>query len=220
VQIREFDHTLEDYNAVAYVMNTVWRESIYTADDLRRDDEERSPQLVHHRFVAEVAEQIVAFGSFEHSEKFYHRLRFWVHLDVLPAWRQQGIGTQLYNHMLAMMQAEYSANELHTETTESRDHSIRFLEKRGFREDKRDPKSRLELAKFDWTSYQGLEAKIASMGIEIRALSDLMRDDLNALYKVYELHQRLVRDVPDPAPRTRGRMAARRFGARLRGART
>jgi GNAT superfamily N-acetyltransferase len=203
VQIREFDHTLEDYNAVAYVMNTVWRESISTADDLRRDDEERSPQLVHRRFVAEVNEQIVAFGSFEHSEKFYHRLRFWVHLDVLPAWRQRGIGTQLYNHMLAMMQAEYSANELHTETTESRDHSIRFLEKRGFREDKRDPKSRLELAEFDWTSYQGLEAKIASMGIEIRALSDLMRDDLNALYKVYELHQRLVRDVPDPAPRTK-----------------
>jgi GNAT superfamily N-acetyltransferase len=203
VQIREFEHTPEDYNTVAYVMNTVWREPIYTADDLRRDDEERSPQLVHRRFVAEVDEQIVAFGSFEHSEKFYHRLRFWVHLDVLPAWRQRGIGTQLYNHMLALMQAEYSANELHTETTDSRDHSVRFLEKRGFREDKRDPKSRLDLAEFDWARFQGLDAKIASMGIEIRALSDLMRDDPNALYKVYELHQRLVQDVPDPAPRTK-----------------
>ena len=203
MQIREFKHTPEDYNAVAHILNTVWRESIYTVDDLRRDDEERPPQLVHRRFVAELDEQIVGFGSFEHSERFYHRQRFWVHLDVLPDRRQRGIGAQLYDHMLAMMQAEYSANELHTDTTDSRDHSVRFLEKRGFRQDKRDPKSRLELAEFDWERFQGLDAKIAAMGIEIRALSDLMRDDPNALYKVYELHQRLVRDVPDPAPRTK-----------------
>ena len=41
------------------------------------------------------------------------------------------------------------------------------------------------------------------MGIEIKALSDLLRDDPNALYKVHELHQMLVQDVPDPAPRTK-----------------
>ena len=115
MQIREFEHTSEDYNAVVHVMNTVWRESIYTADDLRRDDQERPPQLVHRRFVAEVDEQIVGFGSFAHNEKSYHRQRFWVHLDVLPDWRQRGIGTQLYDNLLAIMQAEYSANELHTD---------------------------------------------------------------------------------------------------------
>lgn len=203
VQIREFEHTSEDYNAVVHVMNTVWREPIYTADDLRRDDKEQPPQLVLRRFVAEVDEQIVGFGSFAHNEKSYHRQRFWVHLDVLPDWRQRGIGTQLYDHLLAIMQAEYSANELHTDTTDSRNHSVRFLEKRGFREDKREPKSRLDLAEFDWSRFQGLDAKIAAIGIKIRALSDLMRDDSNALYKVYELHQRLVRDVPGPAPRTK-----------------
>lgn len=203
VQIREFEHTLEDYNAVIHIMNSVWREPIYTADDLQRDDQERPPRLVHRRFVANVEEQIVGFGSFEHNEKSYHHQRFRVHLDVLPDWRQRGIGMQLYDHMLAMLQAEYSANELHTDTTESRAQSVRFLEKRGFRKDKRDPKSRLDLAKFDWTRYQGLDAKIAAMGIEIRVLSDLLRDDPNAIYQVYELHQRLVRDVPGSAPRTK-----------------
>ena len=203
VQIREFEHTAEDYNAVVQVMNTVWREPIYTADDLRHDDEERPSQLVHRRFVAEANEQIVGFGSFSHNERFYHRQRFWIHLDVLPDWRQRGIGTKLYDHMLALMQADYSANQLHADTTDSRDHSIRFLENRGFREDKRDPKSRLELAKFDWARFQGLDAKIAAMGIEIRALSDLLQDDPNALYQVYELHQMLVQNVPDPAPRTK-----------------
>lgn len=201
MQIREFEHTPEDYNAIAYVLNTVWREPIYTADDLRRDDEEYPSHLVYRRFVTEVDAQIVAFGSFSHNERFYHQRRFWVHLDVLPNWRQRSIGTQLYNHMLAMMQAEYEANELHAETTDSRDHSVRFLKKHGFQEDKREPKSRLDLAKFDWVRFQELDAKIAAMGIEIRALSDLMQDDPKALYKVYELHQMLVQDVPDPAPR-------------------
>jgi GNAT superfamily N-acetyltransferase len=41
------------------------------------------------------------------------------------------------------------------------------------------------------------------MGIEIRGLSALLKGDSNALHKVYELHQRLVQDVPGPAPRTK-----------------
>ncbi|MEM7033133.1 MAG: GNAT family N-acetyltransferase [Chloroflexota bacterium] len=203
VHIREFEQTSEDYNAVANVMNIVWREPIITADDLRGVDEEHPSHLVHHRFVAEADDEIVGFGSFSHNERFYHRQRFWVHLDVLPDWRQRGAGTQLYDHMLVIMQTEYGANELHAETTDSRDYSIRFLEKRGFWENKREPQSRLGLAKFDGTPFQGLETKMAAMGIEIRALSDLMRDDPQALYQVYELHQMLVFDVPDPAPRTK-----------------
>ena len=71
----------------------------------RRDDEEHLSELVHRRFVAEVDEQIVGFGSFAHNERFYHRRRFWIYLDVLPDWRQRGIGTQLYDHMLAIMQS-------------------------------------------------------------------------------------------------------------------
>lgn len=203
MQIREFEHTLEDYRAMAHILNTVWHEPLNTAEDLWRDDEERPAYLIHRRFVAEVNEQVVGFGSFEQNEKFYHPQRFWMHLNILPDWRQQGIGTRLYNHMLSMMQAEYRVDELHTETTHSRESSVQFLQKHGFLEDKRDPMSRLALAKFDRAHFQGLDAKVAAMGIEIKALSDLMRDDPNALYKVYELHQRLVRDVPDPAPRTK-----------------
>ena len=203
MHIRKFEPTQADYDAIARIMNTVWHEPILTAHDLRRDDEEHPPHLAHHRFVAEVDNQIVGFGSFSQSEKFYHPQRFWVHLNVLPDWRRQGFGTRLYAHMAAIMQAKYSANELHAETTQSRNHSIRFLEQRGFQEDKRDPLSRLDLAKFDWTHFQEMVAKIAAKGIEIRALSDLMQDDPTALHKVYELHQTLVQDVPDPALRTK-----------------
>src|SRR5690606_40694043 len=55
--------------------------------------------------------------------------------------------------------------ELHTSTTESRRDSLRFLKKRGFEENKRDPKSRLEVTNFDWNRFYGLETQIAAMGI-------------------------------------------------------
>jgi GNAT superfamily N-acetyltransferase len=203
MRIREFEDTLQDYEALAHIMNTVWREPIYTVDDLRQWDEERPSKLVHHRYLAEIADQVVAYGSFGHEERFYHPQRFWMRLDVLPDQCQQGIGTKLFEHMLAILQSEYDAHELHTITTESRRDSIRFLKKRGFQEDKRDPKSRLDVANFDWTRFRGLETQIAAMGIEIKVLRDLMQDDVNALYKVYELHQLLVSEVPAPAEHTR-----------------
>lgn len=203
MRIREFEDTLQDYEALAHIMNTVWREPLYTVSDLRQWDEERPSKLVHHRYLAQIAGQVVAYGSFGQEERFYHPQRFWMHLDVLPDQRQQGIGTMLFEHMLAILQSEYGANELHTSTTESRRDSLRFLKKRGFEENKRDPKSRLEVTNFDWNRFYGLETQIAAMGIQIRALSDLMQDDANALYKVYELHQLLVSEVPAPAEHTR-----------------
>ena len=202
MQIRDFENTPENYEALAHIMNTVWGEPLHTVDDLKQWDDERPSRLVHHRYLAEIDDGVVGYGSFEQDERYFHPQRFWIHLDVLPDHRQQGIGTQLYEHMLAQLRSEYNANELHTVTTESRPHSIRFLTKHGFQEDKRDPKSRLDVATFDWMKYQGWDGKLTAEGIEIRVLADLMQEDPNALYNVYELHQLLVNDVPEPAERT------------------
>jgi GNAT superfamily N-acetyltransferase len=208
LRIREFEDTPQDYESLAHIMNTVWHERSFTADELRQWDEERPPKLVHQRFLAEIADRAVGYGSFEHHEKFYHPQHFWMRLDVLPEQRQQGIGTQLYDHMLVMLQLEYDANELHTITTESRGYSIRFLNKHGFQEDKHDPKSHLNVANFDWTPFSRLAAQIAETGIEIKVLSDLMQEDVDALHKVYELHQLLVSEVPEPAEHTRVEFAS------------
>jgi GNAT superfamily N-acetyltransferase len=203
MRIREFADTPQDYAALVHILNTVWPEPAYTVNDLRQQDQERPTKLVHHRYFAEIAGQVIGYGSVEHHEKFYYPQHFWTRLDVLPDWRQQGIGTQLYDHMLARLQSAYNARELHTITTESRDDSLRFLNNCGFRSDKRDPKSRLDVANLDWTRFHGLEAQIAASDVEIKVLSDLMEEDSDALYKVYQLHQPLVNEVPEPAEHTR-----------------
>jgi GNAT superfamily N-acetyltransferase len=201
--IREFEHTDPDYEALAHVINTVWPERAYTVSDLKGEDNERPPTLIHHRFMAEMDGRVVGCGAFANEGKFYHPQRFWMSLDVLPDARQQGIGTRLYDHMLAMLQSTYHATELHTATLESRADSLRFLNNRGFQESQRDPMSRLEVANFDPARFRGLDAQIAAAGIEIKVLSDLIREDANVLHKVYELHQALVNDVPEPAEHTK-----------------
>lgn len=203
IQIREFQNTPQDYEDLAHIINTVWPESTHTVAELREWDEERLPQFVHRRFTGEMDDRVVGYGSFEQNPKFYHPQRFWIRLDVLPDRRQQRVGGQLYEHILMLLRSEYRAKELHTVTTESRAESIRFLTKRGFQISQRDPKSRLDVASFDRERLHALDAKIATAGVKIKALSDLMQEDVDALHQVYELHQTLVNDVPEPAGHTR-----------------
>ena len=203
LHIRDFQYIHQDYEALVQVINRVWPEVPYTAADLQRLDRERPSYCTHRRFLAQIDGQIVAQGSFAHNRKFFHPQRFWLQLDVLPDQRRQGIGGRLYAHMLALLCAEYDANELHATTTESRGDSLRFLQERGFQVIKRDPQSRLDIAQYNFDPYRELARKIAAMGIELRTLSDLLRNDAQALRKVYDLHQLLAHDVPDPAQRTR-----------------
>ncbi len=203
MRIRPFAATPTDYESLANVMNTVWREPLVTVADLHQRDRERRSDLVQRRFMAEINEQVVGYGSFEQNERFLHPQRFWLRLDVLPDYQRQGIGTALYNYLLAMLQDAFGVSELHTITTESRPHSRRFLEQRSFQVDQREPKSKLDVTTFDWSRFSGLDDKIAALGIKIRVLSDLLREDANALRHVYELHQTLVDDVPEPAEHTR-----------------
>ncbi|MBV7337409.1 GNAT family N-acetyltransferase [Chloroflexi bacterium TSY] len=203
IQIRDFQDTPQDYELLAQIINTVWGEPTHSADELREWDEERLPKFAHRRFFAAVDDRIVGYGSFEHNPKFYHPQRFWMHLDVFSDARQQGVGGQLYEHMMALLQSDYNAHEVHTITTESRADSIRFLNERGFRESTRDPKSQLNVVSFDGGRFDKPYVSITAMGIEIKVLSDLMQEDAGALYQVYELHQMLVNDVPEPAEHTR-----------------
>ena len=203
MKIRPFNQTSEDYTALVHIINIIWGEPFVTVNNLKDGDADYEAPMIHRRFVAEVNNQMVGYGAFAHNPKFYDPQRFWLRLDVLPDFQRQGIGSQLYDYMLEQLQTKFDANELHMRTTTSRPHSLQFLKKRGFEEGTREPQSRLDLTAFDWQSFAGLAEKITDEGIEIRVLSDLLAEDGDALFKVYELHQAVVNDVPEPADHTR-----------------
>ena len=201
--IREFDYSIADYEAVVRVINTVWSEHIESVDDLKMSDEQYTTPYVRQRFLAIVDDIAVGHGVFEHDRGTYHPQRFWIHLDVLPEYRQHAIGRRLYHHMLTILRTEYDAIELYTSILNTDDHSIRFVEQCGFKEEKRDWESRLTVRDFDATPFQGLEEELKAQHIAITSLNDLLSVDEGALYKVYDLHQTIMQDIVSPTQHTR-----------------
>lgn len=212
-QIREFNGTRADYETLVNLHNQLWQEKDpLEADQLIQDDEKRKSEHIFCRFFADVNGQAVGYGEFNHNSRRHHPQRFWVTVAVMDSYRKQGIGQRLFDTMLAMMKSEYHANELHTRTTESRPDSIRFLEKCGFREVKRQWENHLNLQDFDETHFNGFDRQMDILGITIKTLSELIAQDDDALYKVYELHQLLTRDVPNPVQQAKADYASWREG--------
>lgn len=212
MQIRDFDYTPQDYETVVQIINTVWPDYPVTPDELCNEDEEYKPGYVRRRFLAIKDELVVGCGAFEHRLNMYHPQLFWLRLDVLPAHRQQGIGTRLYEHMLTLLKSDYGACELHSNIRNGQAYSIRFLHERGFQEIKREVETRLDTATFDPTTFHEIDEQLAASGIEIYVLSELLISDVNTLHNVYELHQTLLQEVPSPAQRTKVNFESWRWG--------
>ncbi len=113
---------------------------------------------------------------------------------VLPAYERRGIGTALYDRLLAAL-APLGVQTLRAHASESRPQGIRFLEVRGFVEVLRSYDSALDLRAFDAAPYQAVLDRVAAGGIVIRTLADLANDS-DRDRQVYDLYWSLMRDVP------------------------
>jgi GNAT superfamily N-acetyltransferase len=150
------------------------------------------------------AEKIVAWGQVFHMPWQFHPDKYCLALDVHPDHQRQGIGTALYEQLIAMVQAR-GAIALRAGTQETRTHAIEFLANRGFQEIQRYWESRLAVPTFDFAAFSTAEDRAASQGITITTLAaELAKhgpsDEM--LRPVYEMVQRAFADVPFPDPPT------------------
>ena len=198
VRIRPF--TAADYSGITDVANAVYREYPGTVEELRFGDDHRDPKCKFQRWVAEQDGGIVGVGEYSQSPSMYHPRKFWIELTVHPAWQGKGIGAALYDQVMAALQP-FDPLSLRAGTREDMARGVRFLERRGFREDMRAWESRLDVAAFDPTPYNGLEEQVRAQGIEIQTLKELVADPERDR-KLYELHRELQKDVPHPEPQT------------------
>lgn len=88
--------------------------------------------------------QLVGAAEFNRDYGSYHPQKWSVTLSVLSAYRQKGIGSALLDAMLEMIEAE-DAISADCRVSDEDVASIQFVEKRGFREIKRDFESELDL---------------------------------------------------------------------------
>jgi GNAT superfamily N-acetyltransferase len=200
--IRPFQENEAEYRAIVAVHNAVWPDFPDTTEEWRHQDKTRDPQYLFRRFVVEVQEQIVAFGSY--CEPWWSIKPGKYHLDasVHPGFCRRGIGSALYNQFTADL-AERQPTTLTADTRENQIEAVRFLTQRGFRQAMRAPISYLDVTSFDPAPFAAYPARMVEQNIAIRPLSEIAPIDPDWKRKYWELDWELLQDVPSPDPLTR-----------------
>ncbi len=200
MNIRPFNFTPHDYEAVADIWNAAYPDQRSTAGEIRKKDETRPDKIIMRRFVLEAQNAPVGFGVFLNSEDSYHPQKFWLTLALRPEHHGRGYGRGLYEHLLRELEP-FRPTELFAWSREDWGRQTRFFLSRGFEEKMRYFESRLDVASFDPKPYEGLEARLAAEGILIQDLHALEKVP-DYRRKIYDLHTTLDTDVPMIGPYT------------------
>ncbi|MFQ5911251.1 MAG: GNAT family N-acetyltransferase [Thermoplasmata archaeon] len=202
VELRECEP--RDYEHLAKIVNAIYPEYRTTADEMRYEDEslDRAKYtLKRYAAVGPKTEEVVAYGVCSHDPSMFHPKKFWMSINVLPAWQRKGIGSKLYARILDDLQ-ELQATKLWSGAREDMASGISFLQDRGFYEKMRAWESRLDLRGFSFDKFPAYPERVASQGITITTLREASERDPDCYRKLYELHSSVMADVPSPDTRT------------------
>jgi GNAT superfamily N-acetyltransferase len=198
ITVRPF--TENDYEAMVEIWNAAYPDYPETVEENRFYDERRDPKCMHARFVAELGEHAVGIGLYTQFEGMYHPRKFYISAYVRPENQGQGVGAALYEAVMEALMP-FEPISLRTQAREDHPRGLRFLESRGFSEDKRDWESRLDVLGFNASPYEDLEARLAAEGIAIKTLAELSTDP-EMTRKFYDLFSEVRQDVPRSEPAT------------------
>ncbi|EFO79640.1 GCN5-related N-acetyltransferase [Oscillochloris trichoides DG-6] len=197
IQMRRFSGSDADFAAAVEITNQVYPEYPDTVDEWRFGDAKRPAHVLQVRWFADLDGVPVAYGTYHHHEGMYHPQKFGLFVYVLPAYQGRGIGAALYDHLISDLEP-HRPIMLRSRTREDMQRSLHFLLDRGFQEGMREWESRLDVAAFDPTPYQGHAATLRAEGIRITTVAELLEHDPACHEKLWQLNNELMHDVPHP----------------------
>jgi GNAT superfamily N-acetyltransferase len=158
-----------------------------------------APQASPRRWIAEHDGTIVGFGGYEllEPEPLPER-KHQLHLFVSPEHRGRGIGSSLYEHVMASPSLT-DASLVRAWTRQDREESLRFLAARGFAEEMRTFHSSLDSSAFDLSGLERYLLRVEKYGYELRRFDDLTADSRRN-QKTLELYCEVTLDIPAPEP--------------------
>lgn len=192
MQLRLF--TPDDYPATVDLFNVCYPTWPITVDEARHRDDHPGEHCLWQRWVAEREDEVVAWAHYRQHPSAYHPQKFILELYVHPEQRGQGIGSALYNQLLAVL-GPHNPLRLEGFVQEDQEAGVRFLHQRGFTEERRSWESRLHLPTFDLTPYAGVETPLLEQGITLHPLAEL-EGTPGWERRLYELECQLMGDVP------------------------
>lgn len=151
------------------------------------------------RWVAELDNGVVGFAGYEHlPDEQFHPRKFQFHLFVDADFRNQGIGSRLYQQVVDELQLK-DALLLRVWVREDRKDSFRFIAARGFVEEMCTYHSTLGVTTFDTTRLMKYGERLGRNGYRLVSFEDL-RNDPERNQKAYSLYCEVMREIPAAEP--------------------
>lgn len=182
--------------------NTLFPEDPITEKLLLNMKRLRSDFCHYGDSLGEVDGQVVASASYYQNSGSYHPNRFRLDIKVLKEYRNQGIGTAMYEHLLTML-APFDPRQLRVYTRSNRKEALRFLEKRGYTVYSEIAFSTLYVPDCDLSQFDGLHEKVQKTGVVITTLSERLQNDPDIYRKIYDADWEISRDEPGTEDDTR-----------------
>ena len=204
-----------DYPAANTLTNAVYPDYPWSDEEFRHwDSHYDGERLKMGRVVAEDEEgRLLGWAHWHHSTDTYHSQKFSIDITVHPDRQRRGIGARLYDTLMTEL-APFDPIVLWANVRETFAPSIRFVERRGFREKRRAWESRLAVAEFDPAPFEAKAAR-AVEGLTITTAAKVRETDPQWQGKLHDLHKEVLADVPrvdEHTPPTLEEYAARHLG--------
>lgn len=182
-----------DYERIAELISLAEPEPI-TADTIHEWDKRMSPGKIRRRAVATLPNGRIIGYSLVLHESWMPEGRFLVWMIIDPEERQHGIGATFYDEALQFA-LDSGAEVIESEVQESNTEALRFAERLGYGVERHVFSSRLNLAIFDDSQFDGLLERIEGQGIRFTTL--LAEGDTEAARrKLHALNTQIAIDDP------------------------
>ena len=192
-----------DYSALAAFMHRVKHDARDAAAWRLADETDPPPDRT--RFVAEAGGAFVGWGQVWRKRRARPGT-FKLSIADDPAAHPGAIRDALFPHLQQAAEA-HTPTALQIELSEADSGDLAFFSAGGFREVDREWESRLDVASFDFTSYAGVDERVAAQGIAITtfATEDARSTDPDALRRaVHSMEAICARDDPSNDPDDEG----------------
>ncbi|MFN8423075.1 MAG: GNAT family N-acetyltransferase [Anaerolineae bacterium] len=195
--IRPFDASDADYAARVAIGNELFPDYVETVEEMKHDDAHRDPKLHHERWMAVTPSgEVVGIATAGHSSWSFHPRKLFVDVSVRKGWHGRGIGTRLYDHLMASIE-RFEPGKLSAGVREDYAASRRFVEKRGFVEQMREWENHLDVASYDPSAFAGKPEAVEASGLRIATLSTLMAEDPDGWgRRLFDCSNAAAADIP------------------------
>ncbi|HEY0584444.1 MAG TPA: GNAT family N-acetyltransferase [Chloroflexota bacterium] len=195
--IRAFD--ARDYEALTALGTALDPGYAFTSTMLRHRDATMEPRVRYVRLTAEVDQHVVGFGRIMHIWWNFHPHRYQLRVEVDPAWQRQGIGSALFERLLADLRT-WDPELVRAESRAANSAAVSFLDHRGFQEWRRRWESVLQVTTANVAPLAAGAARAEAAGVRITTYDVEATHRPSLPHDLYEVEMAISRDEPAMEP--------------------